>query len=163
MNETRYDQSVTGSSKMTRIHSDDEDYHKTTTLSAWLFMKYNKPYKWFRNKSNSRREELRAEYEKDTYESRFDGYLQKFGKTRKDFEEMSDENRSAWRDEFGQYEADKREEQLSRSSSHDTVSIKDNLLADDRMGGNAGRDDVYTLLAETGVPFGPDGEPLGID
>lgn len=163
MNETRYDQGVTGPSKMTRIHSEHEDYHKAPTLSAWLFMKYDKSYKWFKNKSSNRREELRAEYEKDTYESRFDDYLQKFGKTRRDFEEMSDGIRSAWRDEFDQYEAEKREEQLSRSSSHDTVSIKDNLLADGHMDGNVKRDDAYALLAEIGVPFGPDGEPLGTD
>jgi len=163
MNETKYDQSVTGPSKMTRIHSEHEDYHKASTLSSWLFLKYDKPYKWFRSKSGSRREELRAEYEKDTYESRFDGYLQKFGKTRKNFEEMPDEIRSAWRDEFDQYEADKREEQLSRSSPHYTVSAKDNLLADGRMDENAERDDAYALLAEIGVPFDADGEPLGID
>lgn len=146
MNVTKYDQSVTGPSKMTRIHSEHEDYHKASTLSAWFFMKYDKPYKWFRNKSSHRREELRAEYEKDTYESRFDGYLQRFGKTRKESEEMSDGIRTAWRDEFEQYEENKREERFSRHLSDD----------------EAEREDAYALLAEIGVPFSPDGEPLGI-
>ena len=66
MNTTRYDSSVTGPSKMVRIHSEKEDYHKASTLASWLFMKYDISYKTFRNKSNNRREELRAEYKADT-------------------------------------------------------------------------------------------------
>lgn len=66
MNTTKYDSSVTGPSKMVRIHTDNEDYHKSRTLSSWLFIKYDMSYKTFRNKSKKRREELRAEFEADT-------------------------------------------------------------------------------------------------
>lgn len=66
MNTTHYDSSVTGPSKMTRIHSPNEDYHKASTLSSWLFMKYNMSYKTYRNKAKARRDELRAEYNADT-------------------------------------------------------------------------------------------------
>lgn len=65
MNTTHYDSSVTGPSKMTRIHSPNEDYHKASTLSSWLFMKYNMSYKTYRNKAKARRDELRAEYNAD--------------------------------------------------------------------------------------------------
>lgn len=66
MNTVHYDSSVTGSSKMVRIHGDNEDYHKANTLSSWLFMKYDISYKTFRNKSKVRRDELKAEYLADT-------------------------------------------------------------------------------------------------
>lgn len=66
MNTTRYDSSVTGPSKMTRIHSPNEDYHKASSLSSWLFMKYDMSYKTYRNKTKARRDELRAEYNADT-------------------------------------------------------------------------------------------------
>lgn len=66
MNATRYDSSVTGPSKMTRIHSPNEDYHKASSLSSWLFMKYDMSYKTYRNKTKARRDELRAEYNADT-------------------------------------------------------------------------------------------------
>lgn len=36
---------------MFRIHSDHEDFHKASSLSSWLFMKYNISYKTFRQKS----------------------------------------------------------------------------------------------------------------
>lgn len=164
MNTSKYDQSVTGPSKMTRIHSENEDYHKASTLSAWLFMKYDKSYKWFRNKSSNRREELRAEYDKDTYEYRFDNYLRKFDKTRKDFEGMSDVIKVAWRDEFEQYEASEREKQMERSASQHgyRVSGKDNLLSGGTYTPNPEEEDAYALLVDIGVPFGSDGEPLGI-
>ena len=66
MNENRYDSSMYGPSKMVRIHHEGEDYHKATTLSQWLFAKYDMSYKTFRNKSKNRRDELRQEYEFDT-------------------------------------------------------------------------------------------------
>lgn len=66
MNTTHYDSSVTGPSKMTRIHSPNEDYHKASRLSSWLFMKYDMSYKTYRNKAKARRDELRAEYNADT-------------------------------------------------------------------------------------------------
>lgn len=66
VNSAHYDSSVTGPSKMTRIHSECEDYHKAGTLSAWLFMKYDMSYKSFQNKSKARKDALRAEYATDT-------------------------------------------------------------------------------------------------
>lgn len=66
VNENHYDSSVYGPSKLVRIHSENEDYHKSTTLSQWLFAKYDISYKTYRNKSKQRREELRSEYEADT-------------------------------------------------------------------------------------------------
>lgn len=53
-------------SKMERLHFKGEDYHKAASLSQWLFMKYDMPYKTFRRKSKKRRDELRNEYRKDT-------------------------------------------------------------------------------------------------
>lgn len=66
MNTNHYDSSVTAPSKMVRIHSEGEDFHKARTFASWLFMKYDMSYKTFRNKSKNRRDELRAEYEADT-------------------------------------------------------------------------------------------------
>jgi hypothetical protein len=66
LNTAKYDSSVTGPSKMVRIHSENEDYHKASTLSSWLFMKYDMSYKTYSNKSKKRKDELRAEYVADT-------------------------------------------------------------------------------------------------
>lgn len=66
MNENQYDTSMYGPSKKVRIHHEKEDYRKATTLSQWLFAKYDMSYKTFRNKSKNRRDELRQEYEFDT-------------------------------------------------------------------------------------------------
>lgn len=66
MNTAKYDSSITGLSKKIRIHCDGEDYHKTKTLSQWLFIKYDMSYKTYRNKSKKRRTELRVEFESDT-------------------------------------------------------------------------------------------------
>ena len=66
MNTTHYDNSVYGPSKMTRIHCEEEDFHKAKTLSHWLFVKYDMSYKTYRNKSKNRRNELRVEFENDT-------------------------------------------------------------------------------------------------
>ena len=57
-NTAHYDNSVYEPSKMVRIHCDGDDYHKSTTFSSWLFVKYNTSYKTYRNKSKKRREEL---------------------------------------------------------------------------------------------------------
>ena len=65
-NTPRYDSSVTGPSKMVRIHSPNEDYRKASSLSSWLFMKYDMSYKTYRNKAKARKDELRAEYNADT-------------------------------------------------------------------------------------------------
>ena len=66
MNTNKYDSSVTGPSKMTRIHCEGEDFHNAKTLSQWLFIKYDMSYKTYRNKSKNRRDELRFEFEEDT-------------------------------------------------------------------------------------------------
>jgi hypothetical protein len=66
LNTAKYDSSVTGPSKMVRVHSENEDYHKASTLSSWLFMKYDMSYKTYSNKSKKRKDELRAEYVADT-------------------------------------------------------------------------------------------------
>ena len=66
VNTSKYDSKITNPSKKVRIHHENEDYHKATTLSQWLFVKYNMSYKSYRNKSNKRRNELRKEFEIDT-------------------------------------------------------------------------------------------------
>ena len=66
MNTTKYNSSIVGPSKKVRIHCDNEDYHKASTLSHWLFIKYDMSYKTYRNKSKNRRNELRDEFEVDT-------------------------------------------------------------------------------------------------
>ena len=101
MNTNKYDSPVTGPSKVVRIHHDGEDYHKATTLSSWLFTKYDMSYKTYRNKSKNRRDELRREYAEDTG-------------------------------------------------------------ADIRTQAERDYDDAMMQLAECGVPFAPDGTPLGI-
>ena len=66
VNENHYDSSVYGPSKMVRIHCENEDYHKSSTLSQWLFVKYDMSYKTYARKSKNRKDELRAEFEADT-------------------------------------------------------------------------------------------------
>lgn len=55
-----------GPSKMVRIHSPAEDYHKASSLSSWLFIKYDITYKAFQGKSKAKRDALRKEYMVDT-------------------------------------------------------------------------------------------------
>ena len=62
VNTVRYNPSLTATSKVVRVHSENEDFHKAGTLSAWLFMKYDMSYITFRRKSLARRNELREEY-----------------------------------------------------------------------------------------------------
>ena len=66
VNENRYDSFITGPSKLFRTHGENENYRKARNLSSWLFMKYDMSYKTYRNKSKSRRDELREEYTEDT-------------------------------------------------------------------------------------------------
>lgn len=66
MNTNKYDISVKSPSKTVRIHGEGEDYRKAKTLSSWLFIKYDMSYKTYRNKSKSRRNGLRVEFEADT-------------------------------------------------------------------------------------------------
>lgn len=106
VNMPKHDSSVTGPSKMVRIHCEGEDYHKAETLSSWLFMKYDMSYKTYSRKSKNRRAELRKEYMQDT-------------------------------------------------SNRDPKNIA--LPNDD-----FDEADAMALLAEIGVPFSPDGTPIGI-
>lgn len=101
MNSNKYDPSITQTPKMVRIHAENEDFHKASSLSSWLFKKYDMSYKTYRNKSKARRDELRKEYAADTG-------------------------------------------------------------ADIRPREEIEREDLMRILAEIGVPFSPDGTPLGI-
>ena len=117
MNTAKYDSSVTGPSKMIRIHSEGEDYHKAKTITYWLFAKYDMSYKTYRNKSKNRRDELRAEFEADTG-------------------------------------VDLKERKKQRILNH-----LNNCDFDDY---DAEYEKAMELLAIIGVPFSPDGTPLGI-
>ena len=66
VNTSKYDSRITNPSKKVRIHHENEDYHKATTLSQWLFAKYDMSYKSYRNKSLAKRKQLRNEFEQDT-------------------------------------------------------------------------------------------------
>ena len=66
MNVPKHSPGVAGPSKVVRIHSPSEDYHKAPTLVSWLFMKYDMSYKTFRAKSARRKDVLRQEYAEDT-------------------------------------------------------------------------------------------------
>ena len=66
MNTATYSSDVTGPSKVVRMKGENPNFRKAMTLSSWLFLKYDMSYKTFRNKSKAKRDELRAEYEKDT-------------------------------------------------------------------------------------------------
>ena len=74
VNTNKYDNSITGPFKMERIHFDGEDYHKATTLSQWIFMKYDMSYKTFKHKSKKRRNELREEFNNDTGRINYEGH-----------------------------------------------------------------------------------------
>ena len=118
VNTNKYDSSVTGPSKMIRIHSEGEDYHKAKTIAGWLFAKYDMTYKTYRNKSKNRRNELRAEFETDTG-------------------------------------VNLKEREVERIQRH-----LRNLDCDDNW--DAEYENAMELLASIGVPFSPDGTPLGI-
>lgn len=81
----------------------DKTSKEASSLTEWLFLKYGMTYKQYRNKSKTRREELRDECTRDT-----------------GIEYFSDQERQQ------------------------------------------AEEDMYALLADIGVPFGPMGDPLGI-
>lgn len=145
MNTSKYPPSVTGPSKMVRIHHEGEDYHKASTLSQWLFIKYNISYKTFRNKSWAQRNELKREFFADTDWS-FERYCRKFGKTADEINNESEVIRQAWHEEYDIWF----EGQLE----------KYNL--DNRNKAEKEHNDAMQILADCGVPFTPDGTPLGI-
>lgn len=66
VNMPEYHGSVINASTMIRIHANGEDFHYASSLSSWLFIKYNMSYETYRHKSRHRREELRKEYLEDT-------------------------------------------------------------------------------------------------
>lgn len=78
----------------------------------------------------------------------FTAYLAEHGKTRADIKKLSKPLQDAWRDEYQSWQ---REEQK-----------KLNPKKDRRTPEEIERDECYELLADCGVPFGPDGEPIGI-
>lgn len=65
VNSAKYTSEVTGPSKVVRIHSGNEDYHKAKSLAQWLFMKYDMKYKTFTRKSKKKKDILRQEYIED--------------------------------------------------------------------------------------------------
>lgn len=145
VNMPHYDQKVYNPSKVKRLHRDGEDYHKADTLSQWLFIKYDMSYKSYRNKKKNTRARLKAEYISDT-ELSFAGYCRKFGKTPKDIESLSPALKQAWEEEYQMWhDREKRQRQRDSRSQEE-------------------KDYSYAMrqLAECGVPFGPDGSPLGI-
>ena len=145
MNANKYPSSVTGTSKTTRIHHDGEDYHKASTVSQWLFVKYNMSYKAYRNKSKARRDELKKEFFQDTVWS-FDRYCRKYGKTEDEINNESETIKQAWHEEYDTWF----EEQFAK------------YRLDNRSDAEKDYDNAMMLLAECGVPFAPDGTPLGI-
>jgi hypothetical protein len=70
LNLPKHNSETTQASKLIRIKSPNSDYSKATSLSSWLFLKYDMTYKQFQNKSKNRREQLRQEYLEDTKEAR---------------------------------------------------------------------------------------------
>jgi len=66
VNTAKYPPQITNASKVTRIKGAHADPTKASSLSDWLFLKYDMTYKQYRNKSKSRRDALRAEYMRDT-------------------------------------------------------------------------------------------------
>ena len=118
MNTTKYDRAVTVPSKMVRIHCEGEDYHKAKTIAQWLFIKYDISYKTYRNKSKSRRDELRREFESDTG-------------------------------------VNLKEREKQRVLNHLRKCDFDDSW-------DAEYENAIELLASIGVPFSPDGTPLGI-
>ena len=145
MNTNKYDSSVTGPSKMVRIHHDGEDYHRATTLSSWLFTKYDMSYKTYRNKSKVRRDELKHEFLMDTDWS-FSRYCKLYNKTETDISNESEIIQQAWRDEY--------EEWLNMQIGKYRLDHRSQQERD--------YDEAMAILADCGVPFAPDGTPLGI-
>ena len=145
MNTNKYPLTVTGTSKMVRIHLDGEDYHYASTLSQWLSIKYDMSYKTYRNKSKTRRDELKREFFQDTDWS-FDRYCRKYGKTEDEIRQESEVIRKAWYEEYKIWREDKINNYLPDNKSQEEIDY----------------DDAMQILADCGVPFAPDGAPLGI-
>lgn len=60
-------------SRVRRYKDSPTDYHKATSLTSWLFLKYGLTYTQFRNKSSAARYALRSEYTEDTGRQIYDG------------------------------------------------------------------------------------------
>lgn len=74
-------------SRVRRCKDGPTDFHKATSLTSWLFLKYGLTYKQFRNKSSADQYVLRAEYTEDTGRQIYDG-----GDTTKQQTEDQDQN-----------------------------------------------------------------------
>ncbi|MBE5917127.1 MAG: hypothetical protein E7273_09850 [Pseudobutyrivibrio ruminis] len=66
VNSCKYSSEVTNISKMTRLKTEYVNPAKATTLSSWLFLKYDMSYKTFARKSKAKKDELRQEYVNET-------------------------------------------------------------------------------------------------
>ena len=66
MNEPRHSVDITGPFKVVRSKAESVDFTKASSLTSWLFLKYDMTYHTYRNKSKARREALRVEYMADT-------------------------------------------------------------------------------------------------
>lgn len=95
--------------------------------------------------SKTRRNELKREFFQDTDWS-FDRYCRKYGKTENDIRQESEVIRKAWYEEYKIWLDDK----------------VNNSLTDNRKQEEIDYDDAMQILADCGVPFAPDGTPLGI-
>ena len=69
LNLPKHDPETTQPSKIIRSKGLNYDYTKATSLSSWLFLKYNMSYKQFRKKSKNKRNALREEFLEDTQKS----------------------------------------------------------------------------------------------
>ncbi len=145
MNVSSKNISVAGYSKMSRIISPDTNYTKASSLTDWLFLKYDMSYKTYRHKSRYRRFELKEEFLLDTTLS-FENYCEKYGKTIEDIEAESEILQRAWHEE---YETWLNQELCKYYLDNRTQAEKD-------------YDEAMQTLADCGVPFAPDGTPLGI-
>lgn len=71
MNTTKYPSEITNATKIVHMKGEHPDYTKASSLTDWLFLKYDMTYKQYRNKSKSRRDSLRAEFMEDTGRKHF--------------------------------------------------------------------------------------------
>lgn len=145
MNTNKYSSSVTAPSKMTHIKGPDADYTKASFLTDWLYLKYDMSYKTYRNKSRNRRLELKGEFLLDTTWS-FEKYCEKYGKTIEEIKKESEIIQCAWHEEY--------ETWLSEEL--------DKYYLDNKSQAEKDYDEAMQTLADCGVPFAPDGTPLGI-
>ena len=110
-----------------------------------MFLKYNTSYKTYRNKSKNRRDELRKEFFLDTDWS-FERYCKKYGKASDDISRESDVIQQAWSEEYQIWLTQQFEKYRSGNRAQEELDY----------------DSGMQTLADCGVPFTPDGTPIGI-